>query len=290
MEGRDSRGDCERLRAWVLPSWVVTRESGTDLGGGLHQVSWFQFLPHEPDLNPLPEKSVKADQKDAATLLVLSSHLQLQKEGFLSTWTNSFVGPWDPSQGLHNLFLVRFFRIVMEVLASGLWLAPGDSEEVATALSQALMNCIERLISFVEGEDPRNKTLKTHPFELGRRCWYVDRDKLGKEQASLVLLVPCVQEGSDICAVVRHIRALSSGDMEMMSKHSPSCSGDGLPAKWSFRIPNHDMIALTHHDMIKRINSSPRALATIMEWYNTEAKNTINASKKQKIRKETLET
>lgn len=46
--------------------------------------------------------SVKVEQKDTATLLVLSSHLQLQKEGFLSTWTNSFVGPWDPSQGLHN--------------------------------------------------------------------------------------------------------------------------------------------------------------------------------------------
>lgn len=97
--------------------------------GSLHQISWFQFLPHEPDMNPLPDKrldwiyflflflfgslfkyywftccsnSVKVDQKDAAMLLVLSSHLQLQKEGFLSTWTNSFVGPWDPSQGLHN--------------------------------------------------------------------------------------------------------------------------------------------------------------------------------------------
>lgn len=46
--------------------------------------------------------SVKVDQRDAAAQLVLSSHLQLQKEGFLSTWTNSFVGPWDPSQGLHN--------------------------------------------------------------------------------------------------------------------------------------------------------------------------------------------
>lgn len=33
---------------------------------------------------------------------VLSSHLQLQKDGFLSSWTNSFVGPWDPSQGMHN--------------------------------------------------------------------------------------------------------------------------------------------------------------------------------------------
>lgn len=46
--------------------------------------------------------SVKLEQKDAATWLVLWSHLQLQKDGFLSTWTNSFVGPWDPSQGLHN--------------------------------------------------------------------------------------------------------------------------------------------------------------------------------------------
>lgn len=46
--------------------------------------------------------STKLEQKDAATLLVLSSHLQLQKEGFLSAWTNSFVGPWDPSQGVHN--------------------------------------------------------------------------------------------------------------------------------------------------------------------------------------------
>lgn len=45
---------------------------------------------------------LKADQKDAANHLILSVHLQLQNEGFLSTWTNSFVGPWDPSQGAHN--------------------------------------------------------------------------------------------------------------------------------------------------------------------------------------------
>ncbi|RDX71450.1 Mediator of RNA polymerase II transcription subunit 13, partial [Mucuna pruriens] len=132
--------------------------------GSLHQISWFQFLPHEPDLNPLPDKSVKVDQKDAAMLLVLSSHLQLQKEGFLSTWTNSFVGPWDPSQGLHNpdekiklwLFLQGRHSSIVEtaqpavsglrVVASGLWLAPGDSEEVAAALSQALRNCIERAL------------------------------------------------------------------------------------------------------------------------------------------------
>lgn len=36
----------------------------------------------------------------------------------------------------------------LAVLASGLWVAPGDSEEVAAALSQALRNCIERLMCF----------------------------------------------------------------------------------------------------------------------------------------------
>ncbi|OMP07508.1 hypothetical protein COLO4_07282 [Corchorus olitorius] len=132
--------------------------------GGLSQISWFQFLPVESELSSLPDKSIKADQKDAATLLVLSSHLQLQKEGFLSTWTNSFVGPWDPSQGLHNpdekiklwLFIPgRHVSVVesaqsavvkLRVVASGCWLAPGDSEEVAAALSQALRNRIERAL------------------------------------------------------------------------------------------------------------------------------------------------
>uniref|UniRef100_A0A0A0LX56 Mediator of RNA polymerase II transcription subunit 13 n=1 Tax=Cucumis sativus TaxID=3659 RepID=A0A0A0LX56_CUCSA len=145
--------------------------------GGLHQISWFQFLPNESDLITLPDKrlklsepafdveSAKVEHNDAATFLVLSSHVQLQKEGFLSTWTNSFVGPWDPSQGLHNpdekiklwLFLPGRHSSVVEtaqaavsklrVVASGLWISPGDSEEVAAALSQALRNCIERALT-----------------------------------------------------------------------------------------------------------------------------------------------
>lgn len=47
-------------------------------------------------------------------------------------------------------FLIIFLlgkKLFNEVVASGLWLAPGDSEEVAAALSQALRNCIERFIS-----------------------------------------------------------------------------------------------------------------------------------------------
>ena len=42
------------------------------------------------------------------------------------------------------IFTLVFFFYFIEVVASGLWLAPGDSEEVAAALSQALRNCIER--------------------------------------------------------------------------------------------------------------------------------------------------
>jgi hypothetical protein len=46
--------------------------------------------------------SSKAEQKDALNNIVLSAYLHLQSDGFLTTWTNSFVGPWDPSQGEHN--------------------------------------------------------------------------------------------------------------------------------------------------------------------------------------------
>ncbi|WZY96713.1 hypothetical protein YC2023_069042 [Brassica napus] len=124
--------------------------------GGLHHVSWFQFLPSEAELNPTSDTSSRAEQNDVATYLVLSSHLRLQKEGFLSTWTNSFVGPWDPSQGLYNpdekiklwLFLPgRHSSITdkaqaavskLRVVASGIWVAPGDSEEISVAFSQAL--------------------------------------------------------------------------------------------------------------------------------------------------------
>lgn len=51
---------------------------------------------------PCSSSSSKAEQKDALNSTVLSAYLRLQSEGLLSTWTNSFVGPWDPSQGEHN--------------------------------------------------------------------------------------------------------------------------------------------------------------------------------------------
>ncbi|KAI5406524.1 mediator of RNA polymerase II transcription subunit 13 isoform X1 [Lathyrus oleraceus] len=200
--------------------------------GSLHQISWFQFLPHEPDLNPLPDKSVKADQKDAAMLLVLSSHLQLQKEGFLSSWTNSFVGPWDPSQGLHNpdekiklwLFLPGRHSSVSEtaqsalsglrVVASGLWVAPGDSEEVAAALSQALRNCIERALLGLYYMRFGDVFSKVHQFQR--------EELLRRGHPAFEFVFAATEEAIFIHVIVssKNIRMLSTGDLEKLLKHS----------------------------------------------------------------------
>ncbi|KAA8530327.1 hypothetical protein F0562_005036 [Nyssa sinensis] len=210
--------------------------------GGHHQISWFQFLPHESDLNPLPDKSVKVEQKDAATLLVLSSHLQLQKEGFLSTWTNSFVGPWDPSQGLHNpdekiklwLFLPGRYSSVVEaaqasvsklrVLASGLWLAPGDSEEVAAALSQALRNRIERALTGLSYMRFGDVFSRYHPFSQSEELFR-------RGQPVVEFIFAASEEAIFVHVVIsaKHIRALSSGDMERILNRSSNYSGDWLP-------------------------------------------------------------
>lgn len=59
-------------------------------------------------------------------------HYQLNVSGYFHT-AYLFV--------LYNYIFLIYFE---QVVAYGLWLAPGDSEEVAAALSQALRNCIER--------------------------------------------------------------------------------------------------------------------------------------------------
>lgn len=209
--------------------------------GGLHQLTWFQFLPNESELNHFPEKSGKQEQKDAATHLVLSSHLQLQKEGFLSTWTNSFVGPWDPSQGVHNpdekiklwLFLAGRHSSVVEsaqaavsrlrVLASGLWLAPGDSEEIAAAISQALRNRIEKAMMGLSYMRFGDVFSKYQPFsqseELLRRGQLVIEFVFAATEETLLV---------HVLISAKHVRALLSSDFENILNHS-SKSSDRLP-------------------------------------------------------------
>ncbi|GLU19597.1 hypothetical protein SLE2022_358380 [Rubroshorea leprosula] len=233
--------------------------------GGLHQISWFQFLPQESDLNPLPDKSGKAEQKDGATLLVLSSHLQLQKEGFLSTWTNSFVGPWDPSQGLHNpdekiklwLFLPGRYSSVVEranaavsrlrVVASGLWLAPGNSEEVATALSQALRNCIERALiglSYVRFGDVFSKY---HPYQ--------NEESFRKGQPTVEFIFSATEEAVFVHAIIsaKHIRALSSGDVDRVLEHSSNNSNYRLPVIVSPHGMRGRLTGCCANDLVKQV-------------------------------------
>ncbi|GAB2276919.1 hypothetical protein Dimus_011628 [Dionaea muscipula] len=209
--------------------------------GGLHHISWFQLLPNESDLTPL-DKSARAEQRDAATLQILSSHLLLQKDGFLSTWTNCFVGPWDPSQGLHNpdekiklwLFLPgRHLSIAetalaatsgLRVVASGLWVAPGESQEVATALSQALRNRIERALvglSYVRFGDA---FLRCHSYSRSE-------EPFRKAQPMVEFVFAATEEAIFVHVTVsaKHVRALSAGDIERVLKISSNTSGARLP-------------------------------------------------------------
>ncbi|XP_074292645.1 mediator of RNA polymerase II transcription subunit 13 [Silene latifolia] len=211
--------------------------------GGLHQISWFQFLPNDSDVTSLPDISARAGQRDAATHQVLSSHLQLQKEGFLSSWTNSFVGPWDPSQGTHNpdekiklwLFLPGRYLSIPEtaqtaasglrVIASGLWVSPGDSEEVATALSQALKNRLERALMELSYVRFGNVFLRyrssSHNEELFR-----------KGQPTIEFVFAASEDAIFVHAVLsaKHVRTLSGGDIEKVMRLSSNNTGQRFPA------------------------------------------------------------
>ncbi|XP_057836995.2 mediator of RNA polymerase II transcription subunit 13 isoform X1 [Cryptomeria japonica] len=205
--------------------------------GGLQQVSWFQFLPSETDIGTLRDKSGKIeDRKDAATFLVLSAHAHLQNEDSLSTWTNSFVGPWDPSQGIHNpdekiklwLFLPGRQSNIgasaqaavsgLKVVGAGLWSAPGDSEEVAVALSQALRNRIERAF----------RGLNYMRFgDVFVKCQSFGQDKFSFRKPLLTceLIFSASEEAIFVHVVVsaKRVQTLSSDDMEgVLRQHSRS--------------------------------------------------------------------
>ncbi|CAA6663353.1 unnamed protein product [Spirodela intermedia] len=211
--------------------------------GGLQLVSWFQFLPYEFDPSSLPEKSHRSEERDATTLSILSSHLQLQNEGFLSTWTNSFVGPWDPSQGVHNpdekiklwLFLPGCHSSVSEsahaavsrlrVIASGVWSAPGDSEEVALALSQSLRNRIERSLRTLSYVRFGDVFTKCDPFSSSEK-------NFRRLQPTFEFVFAATEEAIFVHVVVsaKHIRGLPEDDVKRALKYlSYGKIGEGLP-------------------------------------------------------------
>ncbi|WOL08835.1 mediator of RNA polymerase II transcription subunit 13 isoform X1 [Canna indica] len=208
--------------------------------GELQAVSWFQFLPCELDPNSLPEKRSKAEQSDSNNHLILSAYLQLQNDGFLSTWTNSFVGPWDPSQGVHNpdekiklwLFLPGRHSSIVEtahaavsrlrVVGNGLWLAPGDSEDVGVALSQALRSSIERALRGLSYGRFGDVFTRYHPFASNVR----------RPQPTIEFTFAATEEAIYVHAVVsaKYIRGLCSSDIEKLLWHCSSHSiKDGIP-------------------------------------------------------------
>ncbi|KAK8286176.1 hypothetical protein V6Z12_D08G275000 [Gossypium hirsutum] len=233
--------------------------------GGLSQVSWFQFHPVESDLSSLPDKRIKVEQKDAATLLVISSHLQLQKEGFLSAWTNSFVGPWDPSQGLHNpdekiklwLFIPgRHASVVdsaqsavsrLRVVASGLWLAPGDSEEVAAALSQALRNRIERALLGLSYMRFGDVFSRYHPPQI--------EESIRRAQPTIEFIFAATEESIFVHAIIssKHIRTLSTGDIEKVLEHSSNNTSYLLPVIISPHGMCGKLTGCCPNDLVKQV-------------------------------------
>ncbi|KAL6517268.1 hypothetical protein OROMI_032969 [Orobanche minor] len=214
---------------------------------------------------------VEADQKDAATQAVLSAHLQLQKEGFLSTWTNSFVGPWDPSQGLHNpdekiklwLFLPGQHSSVIEkahpavarlrVLASGLWVAPGDSEEVAAALSQSLRNCIEsalRGLSYVRFGDVFSKY---HPFTQNEELF-----RKGQPVAEFIFAATEETIFVHVIISVKHVRALSGVDIEPFVRGSSRRSNQQISVIVSPHGMRGKLTGCCPGDLVKQVYLSSK--------------------------------
>lgn len=210
--------------------------------GELQTVSWFQFLPVEQDSSAISERSSKAEQKDALNRVVLSAYLHLQSEGFLSTWTNSFVGPWDPSQGEHNpdekikLWLFLPGRqlsapemshpavVKLRVVSNGLWVAPGNSEEVASALCQALRNSLERALRGLSYARFGDVFTKYNPPTR-------NQNSFRRARPAVEFVFAATEEAIFVHVIIsaRYMRNLCSDDIEKVLTHSPRSVGEGLP-------------------------------------------------------------
>ncbi|XP_006655580.1 mediator of RNA polymerase II transcription subunit 13 [Oryza brachyantha] len=244
--------------------------------GELQNVSWFQFLPIEPDLSTASERSSKAEQKDALNNIVLSAHLHLQSEGFLSTWTNSFVGPWDPSQGEHNpdekiklwLFLPGRHSSVPEmaqhavaklrVVSNGLWVAPGNSEEVAAGLCQALRNSLERTLRGLSYARFGDVFTKYYPPTR-------NQNSFRRAQPTIEFVFAATEEAIFVHVVIsaRYMRNLCSDDIEKVLTHSPRSVGEGLPVIVAPSGMLGKLVGCCPSDLVRQVYSSKLSAATL---------------------------
>ncbi|EEC79315.1 hypothetical protein OsI_20152 [Oryza sativa Indica Group] len=217
------------------------------LKGELQNVSWFQFLPVEPDPSTASERSSKAEQKDALNNIVLSAHLHLQSEGFLSTWTNSFVGPWDPSQGEHN-----------PVVSNGLWVAPGNLEEVAAALCQALRNSLERTLRGLSYARFGDVFTKYYPPTR-------NQNSFRRAQPTIEFVFAATEEAIFVHVIIsaRYMRNLCSDDIEKVLTHSPRSVGEGLPVIVAPSGMLGRLVGCCPSDLVRQVYSSKLSAATL---------------------------
>ncbi|XP_070055572.1 mediator of RNA polymerase II transcription subunit 13-like isoform X4 [Nicotiana tomentosiformis] len=112
----------------------------------------------------------------------------------------------------------------LRVLASGLWVAPGDSEEVAAALSQALRNCMERTLRGLSYVRYGDVFTKHHPLSQNEELFR-------KGQPVVEFLFSATEEALFVHVIIsaKHIRALSSGDIDKISEDTSHVSGERLP-------------------------------------------------------------
>ncbi|KAG8086379.1 hypothetical protein GUJ93_ZPchr0010g8621 [Zizania palustris] len=244
--------------------------------GELQTVSWFQFLPIEPDPSTASERSSKAEQKDALNNIVLSAYLHLRSEGFLSTWTNSFVGPWDPSQGEHNpdekiklwLFLPGRHSSVYEVIqhavaklrvvSNGLWVSPGNSEDVAAALCQALRNSLERALKGLSYARFGDVFTKYYPPTR-------NQNSFRRAQPTIEFVFAATEEAIFVHVVIsaRYIRNLCSDDIEKVLTHSPRSVGEGLPVVVAPSGMLGRLVGCCPSDLVRQVYSSKFSAATL---------------------------
>ncbi|KAI8528295.1 hypothetical protein RHMOL_Rhmol12G0139000 [Rhododendron molle] len=219
------------------------------------KISWFQFLPHESDLNPLPDNSCR------------------RKDFSVHGWIH-LLGLGIP-EGVHNpdekiklwLFLPGRYASVIEFAQAAVsrlracvdgntaligsiqlfklhsalfnkylgkklyWfcggsccMAPGDSEEVASALSQALRNRIERALnglSYMRFGDAFSKYQPLSPSE----------ELFRRGQPVVEFIFAATEEAIFVHVLMsaKHIRELSSCDMEKIQNDASNYSGDRLP-------------------------------------------------------------
>uniref|UniRef100_A0A453D4Q8 Mediator of RNA polymerase II transcription subunit 13 n=1 Tax=Aegilops tauschii subsp. strangulata TaxID=200361 RepID=A0A453D4Q8_AEGTS len=112
----------------------------------------------------------------------------------------------------------------LRVVSSGLWVAPGNSEEVAAALCQALRNSLERALRGLSYARFGDVFTKYNPPTR-------NQNSFRRAQPTVEFVFAATEEAIFVHVIIsaRYMRNLSSDDIEKVLTHSPRSVGEGLP-------------------------------------------------------------